>query len=73
MKHTVKINVANRNGENTEVLRTRKMSIPKKFLRFIFGEFCEVMLFTPGKTVLGVEICELPESTSITKRGGPNE
>lgn len=73
MKHTVKINVANRNGEGTEVFRARKMSIPKRLLRLIFGEFCEVMVFTPGKTVLGVEICELPEIASLPKRGEPNE
>ncbi|MDP4117611.1 MAG: hypothetical protein Q8873_00260 [Bacillota bacterium] len=73
MKHTVKINVAGHNGEGIEILRTRKMSIPKKIIRFIFGEFCEVMVLTPGKTVLGVEICELPQSTSSQKRGEPNE
>lgn len=73
MKHTVKINVVGRNGEGTEILRTRKMSIPKRIIRFVFGEFCEVMVLAPGKTVLGVEICELPQSPSSQKRGDPNE
>ena len=73
MKHTVKINVAGRNGEGTEVFRARKMSIPKRLLKLIFGDFCEVMVLSPGKTVLSVEIRELPESVSLPKRGEPNE
>lgn len=73
MKHTVKINVAGHGGNGTEVLRARKMSLPKKIIRFIFGEFCEVMVLAPGKTVQGVEICELPQSASSQKRGEPNE
>lgn len=74
MKHTVKINVANRNGEGFEVLRTGKLSIPEKILKFLFGEFCEVMILTPGRTVMGIEICEQPERKAIeTKRGECDE
>lgn len=74
MKHTVKINVADKNGNGIEVLRTGKLSIPQKILRLIFGDFCEVMLLIPGKTVVGVEICEQkPECPALTRGGDDNE
>ena len=32
-------------------------------MRFLFGDFCEVLVLTPGRTVCGVEIHEVrPES-----------
>ena len=74
MKHTVKINVADKNGNGFEVLRAGRLSIPQKILQLIFGDFCEVMLLTPGKTVVGVEICEQkPERLALTRGGENNE
>ncbi len=60
-KHTVRINVANRQGEKHEVLKSTRLSIPKRLLRFMFGDFCEMLILTPGETVTGVEINEIRE------------
>ncbi len=57
-KHTVKINVANHSGEKKTVLTSTHLSIPKRLLRFLFGDFCQVLVLTPGETVEGIEINE---------------
>ena len=59
MKHKVSIKVADRSGRKTEVLHARRMRLSKRLLKLLFGDFCEVFVLTPGKTVESVEICEL--------------
>jgi hypothetical protein len=41
------------------VLESGHIRLPKKLLTFLFGEFCEVLVLTPGETVQGVEIQEM--------------
>ena len=57
-KHTVRINIANRRGEKHNVLTSTRVSIPRRILRFLFGDFCQVLVLTPGETVEGIEINE---------------
>jgi len=57
-KHTVKINVADCKGEKRQVLTSTRLNLPRRFLRFLFGDFCQVLVLTPGETVTGVEIHE---------------
>lgn len=57
-KHIVKINIANHRGEKQNVLSTTRVSIPRRILRFLFGDFCQVLVLTPGETVEGIEINE---------------
>ena len=59
LKHKIKINIADRNGHKQEVLQSEHRSIPKKLLTFLFGDFCEVLVLTPGETVQGIEIKEM--------------
>ncbi len=59
LKHKVKINISDRNGHKQEVLQSEHRSIPKRLLTFLFGEFCEVLVLTPGETVQGIEIKEM--------------
>lgn len=59
LKHKVKINIADRNGRKQEVLQSERRSIPKRLLAFLFGDFCEVLVLTPGETVQGIEIKEM--------------
>ena len=66
-KHTVKINIADRRGDQRRVLTSTCVSLPRRLLRFLFGDFCQVLVLTPGETVEGIEINE-------TRRdGGPDE
>lgn len=59
LKHKVRINVADKTGNKQEILQSERRSIPKKLLSFLFGEFCEVLVLTPGETVEGIEIKEM--------------
>lgn len=59
LKHKVRINIVDKNGNKQEVLRSEHRSIPKKLLTFLFGDFCEVLVLTPGETVQGIEIKEM--------------
>jgi hypothetical protein len=59
LKHKVRIKVADRKGGTQEVLESGHIRLPKKLMTFIFGEFCEVLVLTPGETVQGVEIQEM--------------
>ncbi len=59
LKHKVRINIADRSGNKQEVLQSEHRSIPKKLLTFLFGEFCEVLVLTPGESVQGIEIKEM--------------
>jgi len=59
LKHKVRINIADKNGNKQEVLQSEHRSIPKKLLNFLFGDFCEVLVLTPGETVQGIENREM--------------
>ena len=59
LKHKVKINIADKSGKKQEILQSEHRSIPKRLLTFLFGDFCEVLVLTPGETVQGIEIKEM--------------
>lgn len=59
LKHKVRINIVDKNGNKQEVLQSEHRSIPKKLLTLLFGDFCEVLVLTPGETVQGIEIREM--------------
>ena len=60
MKHKVKIAVSN-GGTKTQVLAGGCVRLPKRLLHWLLGDFCEILVLTPGKTVQGVEIQEVTE------------
>lgn len=57
-KHKVRIQIADRNGGTRDVLQSTRIRLPKKLLSLLFGDFCEVLVLTPGQTVAGIEIAE---------------
>ena len=59
LKHKVRINVADKRGNKQEVLQSEHRSIPKRLLTLLFGEFCEILVLTPGESVEGIEIKEM--------------
>ena len=59
MKHKVTINVADRAGNKQTVLQSGTISLPKRLLTFLFGEFTDVLVLTPALCVEGIEITEV--------------
>lgn len=59
LKHKVRINIADKSGNKQEVLQSEHRSLPKRLLTLLFGEFCEVLVLTPGESVQGIEIKEM--------------
>lgn len=64
MKHKVKISVSN-GGRKTQVLSGRRIRLPMRLLRWLLGDFCEILVLTPGKTVQSVEIQEVSEGVDF--------
>lgn len=65
-RHIVRINIASRRGDKRRVLTSTRVSLPRRLLRFLFGDFCQVLVLTPGETVEGIEINE-------TRKGGDQD
>lgn len=65
MKHKVKIAISN-GGKKTQVLAGGSIRLPKRLLRWLLGDFCEILILTPGKTVQGVEIQEVAEGVDFS-------
>lgn len=58
LNHKVRINIVSKNGTQTTVLTGTLKKIPLRLLSWLFGEFTEVLVLTPGKSVESVEIQE---------------
>ena len=68
LQHKVQINVARKDGSQKKaVVKSGISKIPQRLLNFLFGEFTEVLVLTPGQSVQSVEIYE------IGKGGTANE
>lgn len=61
LRHTVKVNVADRKGNKQEILRSTSIRLPKRILKLLFGDFEEMLVIVPGKSVEGIVIQEIPE------------
>ena len=59
LNHKVRINIADKRGNKETVLQSSHVSIPKRLLTFFFGDFCDVLVLTPGESVKGIEIKEM--------------
>lgn len=60
LKHKVVINIADRRGKKTTVLKGADVRLPQKLLKFLFGDFTQVYLLSPGQTVESVDVKEIP-------------
>ena len=56
MKHKVKISVG-----KEPVLGSRIVRLPSRLLKFLLGDFSEVILLKPGCSVSSVEVHEIPK------------
>ncbi len=61
LKHKITVNVANSNGSRATVLRSKEMRLPSRLAKLLFGDYTQVLLLAPGKTVESVDIRETGE------------
>ncbi len=61
LKHRVIINVSDSGGRKMNVLEGADMKLPARLVRFLFGDFTQVYLLSPGQTVESVDIREVRE------------
>lgn len=62
MTHKVRIKVADKGSMEADmVLASASKRIRTRIARFLFGDFSEVFVLNPGKTVKAVEIHEIKE------------
>ena len=59
MKHKVIINVTDDKGDKKKVLSGAQMNLPRKLIKWLFGEYTQVYLLEPGKTVESVDVKEI--------------
>ena len=60
MKHKVTINISDDHG-HTAVLKGAQRRLPTRLLHWLFGDFTNVYLLSPGQTVESVDIREVKE------------
>lgn len=70
LKHRVKINVTDEAAAKKRVLEGADKRLPRRLLRFLFGDFTTVYLLSPGQSVESVEIHEVkPDDVQAAAEG----
>lgn len=69
VRHRVTINVTGPHGRSTDVMKAADVKFPVRLLRFLFGEFTQVYLLSPGQTVESVDIREIGEGVANEGKG----
>ena len=65
-RHDVRIHVADRKGCDRNLLTNRVTRIRERLARALFGDFCQVLVMSPGKTIRTIEIVDAdPSGSSI--------
>ena len=66
VKHKIVIKVSDSSGRKEKVLKGADVKLPARLLKFLFGEFTQVYLLSPGQTVESVDIREVEEGGAKT-------
>lgn len=59
LKHRVRINVTDDVGNKQIVLQGGIRHLPRKIVKWLFGENTEILVLTPGQSIESVEIREI--------------
>lgn len=68
IKHKIVINVSDPAGRKTNVLKGGEVRLPARLLKFLFGDFTQVYLLSPGQTVESVDIRKVEEGGKACQR-----
>lgn len=58
MKHRVVINVSKSN-KKAQGLKAAQLTLPRRILKWLFGDFTQVYLLKPGETIQSVDVKEI--------------
>lgn len=64
MKHKVVINIKDEDGQQTNVIKGAIRWLPSRIIKLLFGEYRQVYLLDPGKTVESVKIKEIEKGAN---------
>lgn len=64
MKHKVVINIKDEDEQKTNVIKGAVRWLPSRIIKFLFGEYRQVYLLDPGKTVDSVNIKEIKKGAN---------
>ena len=67
LNHHVTINIAGQTGGKRCVLKSGVRHVPLRLLRLLFGDFCEVLVLKPGRSVQGIEIHEIKDGGAVNE------
>lgn len=59
LKHRISITVSDGSGNDQRILKAPDRWIPKWLARMLFGNFQQVYLISPGKSIEGIQINEV--------------
>ena len=62
MKHSVKILVETKDGRE-ELLNSKHLKIRERILKFLFGNFCEVIVLNPSKKISRIQLEEVNDES----------
>lgn len=64
MKHSVKVLVETKNGRE-ELLKSKHLKIRERIMKFLFGDFCEVIVLNPSKKIDRVQVEEVKDESKM--------
>ena len=64
MGHKVRVNVVTKDNRKEMLYAGKKISLPRKLVRLLFGEATQILIMQPGQSVEQVEFIELPKTTT---------
>ena len=64
MAHKVRVNVVTKDNRKEMLYAGKKISLPRKLVRLLFGEATQILIMQPGQSVEQVEFIELPKTTA---------
>lgn len=64
MKHSVKVLVETKNGRE-ELLKSKHLKMREKIMKFLFGDFCEVIVLNPSKKIDRVQVEEVKDESKM--------
>lgn len=61
MAHKVKVNLVTKDNRKEMLYASKRISLPRKLVRLLFGDATQILIMQPGQTVEQVEFIELPK------------